>query len=144
MATIHPELLRKLAYVVLIRDKLLTHKKDLRTLGSGASFYENLATARVSRLPFTLPDEVIAEINGIFKGSLNELPENHRNEENVYQQFGLLTEFHDDLQNHYKMRIKSLVEQYGAECSSLEELAILAKQFAEQVLVPLSGEIARV
>lgn len=136
--TIPSDLRRKLSYVVLVRDKLLTHKKDLTSLRSGSTFYENMATARVSRLPLGLPDEVMAEISGIFNGSLEELPAEHRAETNVYSRFGLLAEFHETLKSHYRARIKSLVEKYGAECSSLEELAVLGGHIAEAVLLLLA------
>lgn len=142
LSTVSPELRRKLSYVVLIRDKLLTHKKDLRKFRSGATYYENLATARVHRIPMGLPDEIIAEINGIFRGSLDKIPKEHQAEENVYVQFALLAEFHDDLQNHYRVRVKSLVEGYGAECVSLEELAHFGAQFSQEVLLPLAESIA--
>ena len=137
-----PELCRDLSYVVLIRDRLLTHKKDPQKLSSGSTGYENLATARVHRLPLGLPDNVIAEINGIFRGCSGDLPPESRSEVNVYMQFGLLAHFHTCVDTKYRAQIKSLVEKYGANCPSLEELADLAVRLTNEIVVPLAGEVA--
>jgi len=140
-ATLKPELKSQLDYLVLFRDKLLTHKHGLETMGGGAKFYENLATLRLMLMPFSFSEEAISKIGGIFAGVREYLPTKDQEEENVYEQFGILAEHHSNLPQNYKKEVKSLVGQYGTESPSLEDLARFAALFVLDVLLPLAQEI---
>lgn len=123
------------------RNKLIAHKKSLKTYGdSGIRFASKFSKMEILMVPVTgLPATAAKELNALFEKAMGHIEPHEANEQNIFERMSILYRRLDRFPGDLQKRVTNFVAQYGAVSDTPDDIAA----FLEEFVIAISPQLRR-